>query len=221
MAGDTSPRLHLNVTLHREHYRLSHLFHFRFLVITSCIAIGSLKVPITLFTHGKDTMLEKTEKIIGRIVDAVGILLAITLLLMVLNVAFDVMMRYLFRASSVGMQEMEWHLFAIVILFGVGVALKNEGHVRVDFLYDHMRPKTKALINIFGTLLFLMPLSLLIFFGSIEFVHDAYAMNEISEDPGGLPYRWIIKGMIPLAFAFLLFSATGYILQNITTFRRG
>jgi TRAP-type mannitol/chloroaromatic compound transport system permease small subunit len=79
-------------------------------------------------------MLEKTEKIIGRIVDGIGNALGIVLLLMVLNVAFDVMMRYLFRASSVGMQELEWHMFAVVILFGVGFALKNEAHVRVDFL---------------------------------------------------------------------------------------
>jgi TRAP-type mannitol/chloroaromatic compound transport system permease small subunit len=166
-------------------------------------------------------MLEKIEKMIARIVDGMGNLLAITLLLMVANVAFDVMMRYLFRASSVGMQEMEWHMFAVIILYGVGFALKGEGHVRVDFVYDRMRPKTRALINIFGTVFFLMPLSLLILFGSVEFVHDAYTMNEISEDPGGLTHRWIIKGMIPLSFAFLLFSAIGYILQNINAIRRG
>jgi len=166
-------------------------------------------------------MLEKTEKFIGRLVDGVGTLLAVALLLMVANVAYDVMMRYLFRASSVGMQEMEWHLFAVIILFGVGFALKHEGHVRVDFLYDRMRPRTKAMINICGTVLFLMPLSLLILSGSFGFVHDAYVMNEISEDPGGLPYRWIIKAMIPLSFAFLLLSASGYILRNIHDLRRG
>lgn len=164
-------------------------------------------------------MLDKTEKVFGRIVGAVGSLLAVLLLLMVLNVAFDVMMRYLFRASSVGMQEMEWHLFGVIILFGVGVALRYEGHVRVDFLYDRMRPSTRAKINILGTLLFLIPLSLLILFGSFEFVHDAWISGEISEDPGGLPYRWIIKSMIPLAFSFLLFSAVGYILQNINLLR--
>ncbi len=166
-------------------------------------------------------MLEKIEKFIGKAVDGIGLILAVSLLLLVINVAYDVMMRYLFHASSVGMQELEWHIFAVIILFGIGVALKHEAHVRVDFLYDRMRPRTRAIINICGTVLFLMPLSLLILFGSFEFVLDAYTMNEISEDPGGLPFRWIIKGMIPLAFGFLIFSATGYILQNITTFRRG
>ncbi|SHO42684.1 TRAP transporter small permease subunit [Desulfopila aestuarii] len=166
-------------------------------------------------------MLEKTEKTIGRIVNGMGTVLAVALLLMVLNVAYDVMMRYLFRASSVGMQEMEWHLFSVIILFGVGVALQHEAHVRVDFLYDRMLPKTKAYINIIGTFFFLLPLALLIFFGSFGFVHDAYVMNEISEDPGGLPYRFLIKGMIPLSFAFLIFAAFGYLLQNINNLRKG
>ncbi|MFN2354515.1 MAG: TRAP transporter small permease subunit [Desulfopila sp.] len=164
-------------------------------------------------------MLEKIDKIISVLVDGVGKILAVVLLLMVLNVTFDVMMRYLFHASSVGMQEMEWHLFSIIILYGVGVALQHEAHVRVDFLYDRMKLKTKAIINICGTVLFLVPLSLLILFGSFHFVNDAYMINEISEDPGGLPYRWIIKGMIPLSFLFLLVSAAGYVCRNIHQIR--
>ncbi len=166
-------------------------------------------------------MLEKIEKAVTRLVDGVGKVLAVVLLLMVVNVAFDVMMRYLFHASSVGMQELEWHLFAVIILFGVGVALQHEDHVRVDFLYDRMSLKTKSIINVGGTVLFLMPLSLLILFGSFAFVGDAYFTHEISEDPGGLPYRWIIKSMIPLAFVFLLVSATGYIIKNIRQIRSG
>jgi TRAP-type mannitol/chloroaromatic compound transport system permease small subunit len=164
-------------------------------------------------------MLQKIDKIISVLVNGVGKILAVVLLLMVLNVTFDVMMRYLFHASSVGMQEMEWHLFSIIILYGVGVALQHEAHVRVDFLYDRMKLKTKAIINICGTLLFLVPLSLLILFGSFHFVNDAYMINEISEDPGGLPYRWIIKGMIPLSFLFLLVSAAGYVCRNIYQIR--
>ena len=164
-------------------------------------------------------MLQKIDKIISVLVDGIGKILAVVLLLMVLNVTFDVMMRYLFHASSVGMQEMEWHLFSIIILYGVGVALQHEAHVRVDFLYDRMKIKTKAIINICGTLLFLVPLSLLILFGSFHFVNDAYMINEISEDPGGLPYRWIIKGMIPLSFLFLLVSAAGYVCRNLNQIR--
>ncbi len=164
-------------------------------------------------------MLEKTEKTINRFVDMIGKVLAVVLILMVLNVAFDVMMRYLFHASSVGMQEMEWHLFSIVILFGVSVSLLDEAHVRVDFLYDRYPARKKATINIVGTIFFLLPLALLILFGSFDFVNDAYQINEISEDPGGLPFRWVIKGMIPLAFLFLIFTAVGYTIKNINLYR--
>ncbi|MGD9214948.1 MAG: TRAP transporter small permease subunit [Desulfobacteraceae bacterium] len=163
--------------------------------------------------------MKRVEESIGKIVDGVGYALAAILILMVLNVAFDVMMRYLFRNGSVGMQEMEWHFFSILILFGVGFGLRHEGHVRVDFIYDRLSEKKKAVVNILGTLFMLFPLALLILLGSFGYVNDAYITNEISEDPGGLPYRWIIKSMIPLSFTFLLLSATGYVLKNIEKFR--
>lgn len=160
-------------------------------------------------------MLQKIETTISRLVDGMGIFLAVLLLLMVLNVSYDVLMRYLFRNSSVGMQEMEWHLFSFIILYGVGVALQQEGHVRVDVIYDRLSERKKAIINVAGTLLFLVPLSIFIMCGSIDYVRDSYLANEISEDPGGLPYRWIIKSMIPLSFGFLLTSATGYVIKNL------
>ncbi|BHH85813.1 TRAP transporter small permease subunit [Desulforhopalus sp. 52FAK] len=164
-------------------------------------------------------MLIKAEQVFMRMNRILGRILSVVLLLMTFNVFFDVVMRYFFRNSSVGMQEMEWHLFSIVILFGVSVALLDEGHVRVDFLYDRYTVRKKAIINIFGTIFFLLPLALLIFFGSFNFVNDAYQIKEISEDPGGLPFRWVIKGMIPLAFFTLIFASVGYTIKNINLLR--
>ncbi len=153
------------------------------------------------------------------VVDVVGKITSILLLLMIFNVFFDVVMRYFFRNSSMGMQEMEWHLFSIVILFGVSVALKDEGHVRVDFIYERYSIRKKAMINILGTIFFLVPLALLVATGSIDYVMDSYNINEISEDPGGLTHRWIIKAMIPFSFIFLIFSAIGYVIKNINIYR--
>ena len=164
-------------------------------------------------------MLIRVETFFMRINRIAGKVLSVILLLMALNVFFDVVMRYFFHNSSVGMQEMEWHLFSIVILFGVSVSLLDEAHVRVDFLYDRYSARKKAMINIIGTIFFLLPLALLILFGSFDFVNDAYQIMEISEDPGGLPFRWVVKGMIPLAFLFLIFTAVGYIVKNINIYR--
>ncbi|RLA08134.1 MAG: C4-dicarboxylate ABC transporter permease [Gammaproteobacteria bacterium] len=159
------------------------------------------------------------QNFFDKTIDFMGRVISWLLLLLVLNVLFDVVMRYFFHNSSVGMQEMEWHLFAVIILYGVGFALKTDSHVRVDFLYDNFAPSTKNYINIFGTIFFLIPVAVLIITGSTEFIKDAYITSEISEDPGGLTHRWIIKAMIPAGFIFLIFSAISYILKNIIELR--
>ncbi|MEA1914595.1 MAG: TRAP transporter small permease subunit [Campylobacterota bacterium] len=159
------------------------------------------------------------EKSLNKITDFIGSITAIVMLLMMVNVFFDVVARYAFSNSSVGMQELEWHLFSVMFLFGIVYALKEEAHVRVDFIYDRLSDKKRAVINILGTILFLLPFTLLIIFGSYEYVYDAYEIGEISEDPGGLTHRWIIKAMIPLSFIFLLLTAIGYILKNIRVYK--
>lgn len=159
------------------------------------------------------------EKWMDKIIDAVGYVTGVLLIVMILNVAFDVMMRYVFHNSSIGMQEVEWHLFAVIILYGTGYALRHNAHVRVDFVYDRLTERKKAWINIMGTIFFLLPLALLVIDGSYEFVMDAYTTHEISEDPGGLPYRWLIKVQITIAFIFLVFAAINYIIHHINVLR--
>jgi len=164
-------------------------------------------------------MLLKIERILDRFSDYVGYVAAALMLLMLVNVFYDTIMRYFFRSGSIALQELEWHLFSVVFLFGISYALKTEGHVRVDVLYDKFSPKWKATINIAGTLIFLIPLALLIINGSIWFVHEAYTMHEISGDPGGLTHRYLIKAVIPLSFVFLVISAAGFVVRNIRVFR--
>ena len=164
-------------------------------------------------------MLFKIEKIINRFSDIVGYVAAALMLLMLVNVFYDAMMRYIFRTGSIAMQEMEWHLFAAVFLLGISYALKEEGHVRVDVLYDGCSPKYQAIVNIVGTFIFLIPLAFLIIHGSIWFVHDSYITHEISGDPGGLTHRYLIKSVIPIAFIFLVISSAGFVLRNIRLYR--
>jgi TRAP-type mannitol/chloroaromatic compound transport system permease small subunit len=164
-------------------------------------------------------MLMRLEKIVDRFSDAIGAVSAALMILMMLNVFFDAIVRYVLRTGSIAMQEMEWHLFAGVFLFGMAYTLKEDAHVRVDVLYEKFPPRTKAIINIAGTLLLLLPLSILIMEGSYGFVMEAWETGEISGDPGGLPYRWAIKTVIPVAFLFLLVSSFGFVLHNIGAYR--
>jgi TRAP-type mannitol/chloroaromatic compound transport system permease small subunit len=163
-------------------------------------------------------MLLKIEKVIDRFADAIGALCSVLMVLMMLNVFYDAIARYFFRTGSIAMQEMEWHLFAVIFLFGMSYTLKEDGHVRVDVLYDRWPPRVKAVINIAGTFLLLLPLSVLIIEGSWDFVKEAWDTNEISGDPGGLAYRWAIKTVIPVAFIFLIVTAAGFVLRNVNIF---
>jgi len=127
-------------------------------------------------------------------------------------------MRYFFHNSSVGMQELEWHLFSVVFLFGIAYSLKENAHVRVDIFYDNMKPQRQALINILGSLLFIIPFTLLIINSGFSFAYEAFSLNETSGDPGGLAYRWIIKSAISVSFIFLIIATISFLLHNLETF---
>jgi TRAP-type mannitol/chloroaromatic compound transport system permease small subunit len=145
----------------------------------------------------------------------IGNISAIFMLLMMISVFVDVFLRYVFHSGSIATQELQWHFFSIMFLIGISYALSCDEHVRVDFIYDNLSNKKKAFINILGTIFMLIPFAMLIVYGSFEFVYDSYIVGEISQDPGGLAYRWIIKAMIPLSFLLLILSSLGYIRDNI------
>jgi TRAP-type mannitol/chloroaromatic compound transport system permease small subunit len=163
-------------------------------------------------------MLLRLEKLCDRFSDLMGWIAGVLTLVMLLNVFYDAITRYFFSTGSIALQEMEWHLFAMVFLFGIAYGLKEDGHVRVDVLYDRFSPRWKAIVNIGGTVMVLLPLSVLIIEGSVWYVQEAYGSGEVSGDPGGLPYRWLIKLVIPASFVFLVVSATGFIIRNINIY---
>ena len=164
-------------------------------------------------------MLLRLEAFFDRFSDVMGWIAGTLNLAMLINVFYDSITRYFFRSGSIALQEMEWHLFAMVFLFGIAYALKEDGHVRVDVFYDRFSPRWKAIVNISGTVLLLLPLSVLVIEGSVWYVQEAISTGEVSGDPGGLPYRWLIKMVIPASFVFLVVSATGFVIHNINVFR--
>ena len=164
-------------------------------------------------------MLNRLQYGLRRFIDGVGVIIAVLMLLMLANVFIDVVMRYLFNDVSIGMQEMEWHLFATMFLFGIGYSLKENAHVRVDMIYERLGEKAQAMINILGTLVFLVPFSLLVIHYGLDFSREAYELGETSGDPGGLPHRWLIKAAIPGSFAFTLLCGLYVILEQLQLLR--
>ncbi len=109
--------------------------------------------------------------------------------------------------------------FSIIILLGISYTLKEEGHVRVDVIYDRLTDKKKAKINMVGVVLFIIPVSLLIGIESIPYVLESIASNEKSGDPGGLEYRWLVKSLIPLSFFLLIITSIGYFIRNLNVYK--
>lgn len=161
----------------------------------------------------------RIEIFFDRLSNIIGKFLAACMIAMLMNVFYDVIMRYVFKSGSIAMQELEWHLFSVVFLVAIPYAMFKDGHVRVDIIYDKLSVKKQAIINIVGLLIFVIPFSLLIAFGSIDFVMEAFRTIEISGDPGGLTHRWIIKALVPGSFFLLACFTIGVIAKNINLYR--
>ena len=123
---------------------------------------------------------------------------------LVLVVFIDVVMRYLFNTSFVFTQELEWHLFGFIFLIGAGYTLLHDGHVRVDIIYQRLGFKGQAWVNFCGVLLFLIPGCIMVITTGWKFTATSFAILEGSPDPGGIPFRFILKGCIPVGFTLLL-----------------
>ena len=137
--------------------------------------------------------------------------------LVVAVVFVDVVMRYVFKISFVFTQELEWHLFAFIFLIGAGYTLFKDGHVRVDIFYQRMSPKAQAWINLIGVILFLIPGCLMIIITSLQFVHSSFIVMEGSPDPGGIPFRWLLKACIPAGFILVLLQGISLGMKSLAT----
>jgi len=151
--------------------------------------------------------------------ECTGKLVSWLVLVMVLLVSYDVAMRYFFQSGSVALQEMEWHLFSLIFLIGASYTLKHDDHVRLDLFYKSkfMDDRRRAWVDLFGSIFLLIPFCILIISSAWPFVVQSYIHLEGSPDPGGLPYRWILKASIPLGFTFLLLQGIADIVKNLST----
>ncbi len=128
-------------------------------------------------------------------------------LVLVAVIVVNVTMRYLFSQGRIEFEEMQWHLYAVGFLLGLSYACNSDSHVRVDVLRERMSAQTVAWIEFYGIILLLLPFILLVCWASLPFIAYSFETSEISESPGGLPYRWIIKSFLLIGFLALLVCA--------------
>ena len=134
---------------------------------------------------------------------------------MVLVTFFIVVMRYVFNEGSIALQESVVYMHALVFMLGAAYTLQKNEHVRVDIFYRKMSPRIKALINILGILILLLPVCGFIFWSSWEYVLDAWELKEGSREAGGLPWLYLLKSSILIMSALLILQGIAELLKNL------
>ncbi|MEZ4648006.1 MAG: TRAP transporter small permease subunit [Candidatus Eisenbacteria bacterium] len=142
---------------------------------------------------------------------------------MVLLGAFNAIARYLSRAlgkdlSSNAYLEGQWYLFSVILLIGMAYTLRHDRHVRVDVIYGKVGERGKAWIDLLGTLLFLLPFSIVTLILTWPTVHNSWLTREVSPDPGGLP-RYPLKAVILVGFGLLLLQGLSMLIRQVAFLR--
>jgi len=158
--------------------------------------------------------LRELARRIDRFQDRIGRGVSWLMLLMVLVVFSDVIMRYAFRKSWVFTQELEWHLFGLIYLLAAGYTLLYDEHVRVDIVYSRWTSRKKAWADFILFFVFFYPSAFMVMITAWPFVRDSYRVFEGSPDPGGVPFRFLLKSTIIVGFALLTLQAVSQTIKN-------
>ncbi len=169
------------------------------------------------------TPIEHLTDAIDRLNNRIGSTIQWLALLLVVVGAFNALARYATRYTSVSLSsnaylDLQWYLFSLIFLLGAAYGLNHDHHVRVDVLYSRIGRRGRAWVDLLGTVLFLIPFSLVMLWVSWGPIQRSWSILEASSDPGGLP-RYPIKTVILVSFALLLLQAVSQGIKNAAILR--
>ncbi|MDQ0456242.1 TRAP transporter small permease subunit [Rhizobium paknamense] len=154
----------------------------------------------------------------SRAIDALGVFIGriaeYLVMLCCLISAGNAIIRYLFNQSSNGWLEIQWYLFAYVVLMGAAMTLKNNGHVRVDLLYGGVSERMRLWIDLIGLLLFLLPVTAYLAWLCWPFFLLSYQQAEVSANAGGL-IRWPVKLILVSGFCLMFLQGLSEVIKRL------
>ncbi len=150
--------------------------------------------------------------------ERIGRLVLWLVLVMVLVSSANAMSRYLLNISSNAFLELQWYLFATVFLLCSGYTLLHNEHIRIDVVSSRLSTRTRMWIDIFGTVFFLLPMSLFIMWLSWPIFMNAWVSGEISSNAGGL-IRWPARLLVPVGFFLLSLQGISELIKRIAFLR--
>jgi TRAP-type mannitol/chloroaromatic compound transport system permease small subunit len=154
------------------------------------------------------------SRVIDWVNEQIAIIANVLVLLACLISAGNAASRYLFSMSSNGWLEIQWYMFAGMVLLGAPYTLKMNEHVRVDLLYGMMSTRKRIWIDIVGGLLFLLPICVILTYFTWPWFVDSWVQNEASSNAGGL-IRWPVKLLLPVGFGLMVLQGISEIIKRI------
>ncbi len=188
------------------------------LKIIAAVAIVFIMAMVVVGALRAGPRLLPLTKIIDRISQAAGIVAASLILLAVLVSAGNAVSRYTLNASSNAWLEVQWYMFAAMVLLGAAETLRRNEHVRVDLVYGSVSNKAREWIDLLGGVVFLMPMCLIMIYFTWPVFVQSWEINEMSSNAGGL-LRWPVKLMLPVGFALLALQGVSEIIKRAAALR--
>jgi TRAP-type mannitol/chloroaromatic compound transport system permease small subunit len=134
---------------------------------------------------------------------------------LVLVILLQVVLRYGFSHGLVPLEELMWHLYAVAFMFGMAFAITNDSHIRVDIIHMSLSRRKQHVLEILGILFLLFPFIWVLFDHSLAWAWDSFQNNETSQNPTGLPYRWVIKSVVPITMLLMFIAALARLIQEV------
>lgn len=150
---------------------------------------------------------------IERVIDGTANALSWVWLALIGVIGVAVVLRFLFGIGRIEFEELQWHLYAIGFLAGIFGCTVHDRHVRVDVLRERFKPRTRDWIDLYGILLFQLPFVVLMIWSALPMVAESFVTGERSASAGGLPYRWILKAVLPISFTLLGMATLAQLLR--------
>ena len=141
-------------------------------------------------------------------------------LLVMFTILIQVTLRYGFHAGEAWVDEFIWHLYAF-FMFGLSYAITTDSHIRVDIVHMKFTKKKQRIIEVLGIVFLIMPFTIIIFDHSVGWVHHSFMANEFSENTTGLPYRWVVKSLLPISLVLIFIASLSELIKNIVLLIHG
>ncbi|RJQ65619.1 MAG: TRAP transporter small permease subunit [Desulfobacteraceae bacterium] len=157
---------------------------------------------------------------VDKLIDRIGRYFSWLNIVLILVIMSQVILRYAFGLGSVILEELQFHLYGVMLIVAVSYTLVHDGHIRLDLFYTRFSRSTKEKVEIFGIVCLLLPMAVILFLHSLDFFQASWSLGERSDAPMGLCCRWALKAFIPVGMLLLWLAAASRLLCSFSFLKK-